>query len=271
MDAPVDENKRGGAFAHPGAARLVNAMVMLNYKGSPRDVATMAHELGHGVHQELAKNKGDRIKRSPLTFAETASVFGEMLTFKSLLKAAKTDDDRRRLLCDKINDMVNTLYRQISFHDFEKRAHGAVKATGRALSADEIAGHFQAALVESYGDSVNLPEDYGVIYPYISHFMHSPFYVYAYAFGDSLVNALYQVYEEGSVPDFEAKYIEMLEMGGTLTPEHLKATFGLDITDPEFWKKGVKTIESMIDELEALCAPLLKPQQAPAANTPSGP
>ncbi|HRQ60174.1 MAG TPA: M3 family metallopeptidase [Alphaproteobacteria bacterium] len=266
IDAPVGENKRGGAFAAPGAARLVNPMVMLNYKGSPRDVATMSHELGHGVHQYLAAFKGDRILSSPLTFAETASVFGEMLTFKSLLAAAQTDDARRRLLADKVNDMTNTLFRQISFHVFEKRCHTQVKETGKALSAEEIAAHFKASVAESYGDTINLPEDYGIIYPYISHFHHSPFYVYAYAFGDALVNALYQVYEEGSVPDFEKKYIEMLELGGTLTPDWLKENFGLDITDPEFWKKGIKTIDAMLTELEVLCQPLLKPavENAPA-------
>lgn len=270
IDAVVTKNKAPGAFAHPGAARLAHPMVMLNYKGSSGDVSTMAHELGHGVHQYLAAPKGDAIVHSPLTFAETASVFGEMLTFKSLLSAAKSDDERRELLFEKVNDMINTVFRQISFHDFEKRAHTAFRDEKRPLTEEEIAGHFTAALRESYGAAIPLEDSYGVAYSYIGHFMHSPFYVYAYAFGEALVDALYQVYEEGSVPDFEQKYIEMLEKGGTLTAKDLNDMFGLDINDPAFWNKGIKMIEGMLNELETLCQPLLnnKPQQAPAPQNP---
>lgn len=265
IDAVVTKNKASGAFAHPGAARLAHPMVMLNYKGSPGDVATMAHELGHGVHQVLAAPEGDAIVESPMTYAETASVFGEMLTFKSLMKAAKSDEQRRAMLLDKVNDMINTVCRQISFHDFEKRVHMAYKAENRPLSAEEIAGHYVDALRESYGPAIPLDQDYGIAYSYVSHFMHSPFYVYAYAFGDALVNALYQVYEEGKDPDFESKYIAMLKKGGTLQPGDLKQMFGLDITDPGFWNKGLKVIEDMLDELETLCQPVLaaKPQQGP--------
>jgi len=269
IDAVITPNKAPGAFAHPGAARLANPMVMLNYKGSARDVATMAHELGHGAHQFLSAHKGDSIVHSPLTYAETASVFGEMLTFKSLVAAAKNDDERRNLLCEKINDMVNTVFRQISFHDFEKRIHTAFREEGRPLTKEELSGHFVEALRESYGPTIPLEDDYGIAYTYIGHFMHSPFYVYAYAFGDSLVNALYQVYEEGTVPDFEDKYIEMLEKGGTLEPKDLKDMFGLDVTDPGFWNKGIKVISDLLDELETLCQPLLDQKAKPGNPGPA--
>ena len=260
IDAPVEKKKQGGAFAHPGGAALAHAMVMLNYQGTPRDVATMAHELGHGVHQELAKHKGDAVVSTPLTLAETASVFGEMLTFKSLLRNAADDDERRKLLFEKVNDMINTVYRQMSFYDFEKKIHGHYKANG-PLTEEEFAGYWLEALGDSYGDAIPLDKDYGAVYGYIPHLVHTPFYVYAYTFGDTLVNALYTVYEEGSVPDFEEKYIKMLEMGGTLKPEDLKEMFGLDIEDPSFWNKGLKVIEDLLDELEGLCEPLLEANQ----------
>ena len=253
IDAPLDKNKQNGAFAHPGASYLANPMVMLNYQGSMRDVATMAHELGHGVHQLLAAHEGDALVSTPLTLAETASVFGEMLTFKSLLSRVNNDEQRKKLLFEKVNDMLNTVYRQISFYDFEKRTHGAYVENGRPLTAEEFGKHWIDSLQDSYGDAIPLEKEYGPVFGFIPHLVHSPFYVYAYAFGDALVNALYRVYEEGSVPDFEEKYIEMLKAGGTLKPEDLKEKFGLDITDPSFWNKGLEVIEELIDELEALC------------------
>ncbi len=260
IDASPDENKRGGAFAHPGGAQLAHPMVMLNYMGSPRDVATMAHELGHGVHQLLAAHKGDAIVSTPLTFAETASVFGEMLTFKSLLAGANNDDERRKLLFEKVNDMINTVFRQISFYDFEKRINTTYRDKGQPLTEEEFGTHWCEALQDSYGDALQLDESYGATYGYIPHIVHTPFYVYAYAFGDALVNALYAVYEEGSVPDFEENYIKMLEAGGTLKPEDLQDMFGLDIKDPAFWDKGLQVIENLLDELETLCKPLLDPK-----------
>lgn len=264
IDAVVTKNKESGAYAHPGAARLAQPMVMLNYQGSPSDVATMAHELGHGVHQYLAAFKGDAIVHSPTTFAETASVFGEMLVFRAQLAVAASDDERRFMLCEKINSMINTVFRQIAFHDFEKRCHTAFKTLSRPLTEEEIAQHFADSQRESYGDTIRLPEDFGYSYSYISHFMHSPFYVYGYAFGDALVNALYQVYEEGGVPDFEDKYIAMLEKGGTLEAQDLKSMFGLDIADPAFWSKGLAVIEGLLGDLEKLCpAPAAKPAAAP--------
>ncbi len=266
IDTALGDDKDGGAFAHPGAARLAQPMVLINWHGTPRCKATLAHELGHAEHQYLAAHKGDAIVESPLSFAETASVFGEMLTFKDSLRKAGGDAERRTLLFDKVSDMLNTLCRQISFHDFEKRAHSAYKKEG-PQSEEALVRHFMDAVQPSFGSSIPLPEDYGVFYSYIPHFMHVPFYVHSYAFGDSLVNALYGVYEEDSVENFEQKYIEMLEMGGTLTAQHLKDTFGLDITDPGFWSKGTKVIEDLLDELEVLCEPLIaaKPQAPYAA------
>lgn len=268
IDAPLDENKQGGAFAHPGGAYLANPMVMLNYQGKMVDVATMAHELGHGVHQLLAAHEGDALVETPLTLAETASVFGEMLTFKSLLSRVDNDEDRKKLLFEKVNDMLNTVYRQISFYDFEKRTHGAYVEKGRPLTAEEFGEHWIGALQDSYGDAIPLEKEYGPVFGYIPHLVHTPFYVYAYAFGDALVNALYRVYEEGNVPDFEEKYIEMLKAGGTLKPEDLKDKFGLDITDPSFWNKGLQVIEELIDELETLCNDPASEQKLANDNKP---
>lgn len=269
IDAAPGDYKDGGAYATRGAAALVNSFVLMNWRGKPRDVRTLAHELGHGVHQTLAANKGDAVLSTPLTYAETASVFGEMLTFKSLLREVKTDEERRILLFDKVNDMMNTVIRQISFYDFEKRVHKQFVESGKPVSADDMKRHWLESQQESYGEAIPLDPEYGSVFASIPHFIHVPFYVYAYAFGDALVNALYGVYEEGSVPDFKDKYFQLLEMGGTVTPEWLKQNFGLDITDPGFWNKGLGVIEDMLDELEVLCQPLLKPaaQLAPAPDT----
>ncbi len=266
IDAAQGENKAGGAYAHPGAAYLVHPMVMLNYLGKSGDVSTMAHELGHGIHQELAAHKGDAIKHTPLTLAETASVFGEMVTFKSILSKAENDDQRRMLLFGKVNDMINTVYRQIAFYDFEKRVHMARREG--PLDAEKINGLWIESQKESYGDAVSLDDDFGIMWSYIPHIHSTPFYVYAYAFGDCLVNALYNVYEEGSVENFEEKYIRMLEAGGTYTFDDLKNDFGLDVRDPEFWKKGLSVIEGMLNEFEDLCEPLFNKKATPASPAP---
>lgn len=269
IDAAQGENKAGGAFAHPGAAYLVHPMVMLNYLGDARDVSTMAHELGHGIHQDLAAHKGDAIKHTPLTLAETASVFGEMITFKSLLAKADGDDQRRALLWEKVNDMVGVVHRQVAFYDFEKRVHMARR--DGPLDAETISRHWLESQQESYGDAVPLGEDYGCMWSYIPHIHVTPFYVYAYAFGDCLVNALYSVYEEGSVENFEEKYINMLEAGGTYTFDDLKEDFGLDARDPQFWKKGLNVVENMLNELEELCEPLLDKKAAPSVEKAPAP
>lgn len=268
IDAAVSKNKQGGAYAHPGAAQSLHPLVMVNYMGKANDVSTLAHELGHGIHQYLAAPKGDAIVGTPLTLAETASVFGEMMVFKSLMRDAENDDQRRKLLFDKVNSMLNTVTRQISFYDFETRTHGQRKETGAPLTKEDFMRHWNDVAKESFGPAVKVEDSYGPVFGYIPHLVKTPFYVYAYAFGDSLVNALYEVYEEGTIPEdeFKDKYFAMLEAGGTYKIEDFKDDFGLDIADPEFWKKGLNMIGRMIDELEQLCEPLLQAQPNAPAN-----
>ena len=251
IDAAVTEGKAPGAFAHPTVASA-HPFVMLNYLGKTRDVMTLAHELGHGVHQRLASGQGELLSRTPLTLAETASVFGEMLTFKKILAAADDPSKRKALLAGKVEDMINTVVRQISFYEFECRVHAA-RREGE-LTSEQLGQIWVDVSRESLGDAFNVAPGYENYWSYIPHFIHSPFYVYAYAFGDGLVNALYAVYERGDVPDFQAKYFDMLRAGGTLRHKELLAPFGLDASDPAFWQHGLGVIEAMIDELEAMPA-----------------
>ncbi|WP_108482323.1 M3 family oligoendopeptidase [Oceaniglobus ichthyenteri] len=248
IDAGVKPGKAPGAFAHPTVSN-VHPYVMLNYLGKPRDVMTLAHELGHGVHQVLAAGQGELLSSTPLTLAETASVFGEMLTFRKLLAAAKTPAERKVLLAGKVEDMINTVVRQIAFYDFECKLHDA-RRQGE-LTPDDINALWMSVQGESLGPAFTFMDGYETFWAYIPHFVHSPFYVYAYAFGDGLVNALYAVYEEGA-PGFEEKYFEMLRAGGSKHHKELLAPFGLDASDPAFWDKGLSMIEGFIDELEAL-------------------
>ena len=248
IDAAVKEGKAPGAFAHPTVADA-HPYVMLNYLGKPRDVMTLAHELGHGVHQRLAAGQGELLSSTPLTLAETASVFGEMLTFRKLLDAAETPEKRKVLLAGKVEDMINTVVRQIAFYDFECKLHAA-RAKGE-LTPDDINALWMSVQAESLGPVFNFMEGYETFWAYIPHFVHSPFYVYAYAFGDGLVNALYAVYADGA-EGFEEKYFEMLKAGGSKHHKDLLAPFGLDASDPAFWDKGLSMIESLIDELEAM-------------------
>ncbi|NPD20519.1 M3 family oligoendopeptidase [Rhodophyticola sp. DY48A3-103] len=248
IDAAVKEGKAPGAFAHPTVADA-HPYVMLNYLGKPRDVMTLAHELGHGVHQRLAAGQGELLSSTPLTLAETASVFGEMLTFRKLLDAAETPEQRKVLLAGKVEDMINTVVRQIAFYDFECKLHAA-RATGE-LTPDDINALWMSVQAESLGPVFDFMDGYETFWAYIPHFVHSPFYVYAYAFGDGLVNALYAVYAEGA-EGFEEKYFEMLKAGGSKHHKELLAPFGLDASDPAFWDKGLSMIESLIDELEAM-------------------
>ena len=248
IDAAVKPGKAPGAFAHP-TVTTVHPYVMLNYLGKPRDVMTLAHELGHGVHQVLAAEQGELLSSTPLTLAETASVFGEMLTFRKLLEGAKTQEERKVLLAGKVEDMINTVVRQIAFYDFECKLHAA-RAQGE-LTPDDINALWMSVQAESLGDVFDFTEGYETFWAYIPHFVHSPFYVYAYAFGDGLVNALYAVYEEGDA-DFQAKYFDMLKAGGSKHHKELLAPFGLDASDPAFWDKGLSMIEGFIDELEAM-------------------
>lgn len=249
IDAPARPGKASGAFSHP-TVPSVHPYILLNYLGSPRDVATLAHELGHGVHQVLAAPQGYLVSGTPLTLAETASVFGEMLTFQALLAQETKPEARRALLAGKVEDMLNTVVRQIAFHEFERQVHD--ERRNGELSLERICEIWMTVQRESLGPVFNFDDEYKYYWTYISHFLHVPFYVYAYAFGDCLVNALYNVYATKAVPDFESKYLDMLSAGGKLRHKELLAPFGLDATDPDFWRRGMKTIEGFIDELERL-------------------
>ncbi|MFV0384854.1 M3 family oligoendopeptidase [Paracoccus sp. (in: a-proteobacteria)] len=248
IDAGIKPGKAPGAFAHP-TVTTAHPYVLLNYLGKPRDVMTLAHELGHGVHQRLAAGQGELLSSTPLTLAETASVFGEMLTFRALL--AKTTDpaERKALLAGKVEDMINTVVRQIAFYDFECKLHAA-RAEGE-LTPDDINALWMSVQAESLGPVFEFMPGYETFWTYVPHFVHSPFYVYAYAFGDGLVNALYAAYEDG-LPDFQAKYFDLLAAGGSKHHRELLAPFGLDASDPAFWDKGLSMIEGLIDQLEAL-------------------
>jgi len=248
IDAGVKPGKAPGAFAHP-TVTTVHPYVMLNYLGKPRDVMTLAHELGHGVHQVLAADQGEFLSSTPLTLAETASVFGEMLTFRKMLDAATDPQDRKVLLAGKVEDMINTVVRQIAFYDFECKLHAARRAG--ELTPDDINALWMSVQAQSLGPAFDFMDGYETFWAYIPHFVHSPFYVYAYAFGDGLVNALYAVFEEN--PDgFQDKYFDMLKAGGSKHHKDLLAPFGLDASDPTFWDKGLNMISGFIDELEAM-------------------
>ena len=248
IDAPVRPGKQPGAFAHP-TVPSAHPYVMLNYQGKPRDVMTLAHELGHGVHQVLAAPNGPLMAPTPLTLAETASVFGEMLTFRKLLAATTDKKQRKAMLAAKVEDMINTVVRQIAFYTFERKVH--LERRNGELTADKICEFWMSVQGESLGPAIELKEGYETFWTYIPHFIHSPFYVYAYAFGDCLVNSLYAVYEK-SASGFAERYLEMLSAGGTKHHAELLAPFGLDARDPKFWDGGLSVIAGLIDELEAL-------------------
>jgi oligoendopeptidase F len=247
IDAELRPGKSGGAFAHP-TVPSAHPYLLLNYHGRARDVMTLAHELGHGVHQVLAAERGYLRSGTPLTLAETASVFGEMLTFRALLDAEDDPARRRLMLAGKVEDMLNTVVRQTAFYRFETKLHDE-RRTGE-LMPERIGEIWLDVQRESLGPIFEFSPDYSVFWSYVPHFIHSPFYVYAYAFGDCLVNALYQVFRDGH-PGFQAKYLDMLRAGGTKRHRELLAPFGLDASDPAFWKKGLDVIAGFIDELEA--------------------
>lgn len=248
IDAPVKPGKSPGAFAHP-TVPSAHPYLLLNYQGRTRDVMTLAHELGHGVHQVLAAPQGALMADTPLTLAETASVFGEMLTFRAILDAEEDPAVRRRLLAGKIEDMLNTVVRQIAFYSFEERVH-AERREGELLP-ERICEIWLDVQRESLGPVFEFTDEYRLYWTYVPHFVHAPFYVYAYAFGDCLVNALYAVYEQAE-EGFAERYLDMLRAGGTLRHKELLAPFGLDASDPSFWDKGLGVLRGMIDELEAM-------------------
>jgi oligoendopeptidase F len=248
IDAPARPGKAPGAFAHP-TVPSAHPYVLVNYLGKPRDVMTLAHELGHGVHQVLAGKQGALMCSTPLTLAETASVFGEMLTFRKLLDGTKDNRERKAMLARKVEDMINTVVRQIAFYEFERKVHTARKEG--ELTSEQIGELWLSVQHESLGPAIRISEGYETWWTYIPHFIHSPFYVYAYAFGDCLVNSLYAVYQNAE-SGFQDKYFELLKAGGTKHHSELLKPFGLDATDPAFWSKGLSMIEGLIDELEAL-------------------
>lgn len=248
IDAPVREGKTSGAFSHP-TVPSAHPYVLVNYQGKPRDVMTLAHELGHGVHQVLAGKQGALMAPTPLTLAETASVFGEMLTFRSLLDQAKNQKERKILLAHKVEDMLNTVVRQIAFYLFERGVH-AERRNGE-LTHERIGEIWLEVQRESLGPVFEFEPGYSNYWSYIPHFIHSPFYVYAYAFGDCLVNSLFAVYQS-SEQGFQEKYFDMLKAGGTKHHSELLAPFGIDASDPNFWYKGLGMIEAMINEIEEL-------------------
>ncbi|MTV16004.1 MULTISPECIES: M3 family oligoendopeptidase [Bradyrhizobium] len=248
IDAPVRPGKAPGAFSHP-TTPSAHPYVLMNYQGKPRDVMTLAHELGHGVHQVLAAKNGALMAPTPLTLAETASVFGEMLTFKRLLSQTRNAKQRQALLAGKVEDMINTVVRQIAFYSFERAVHTERK--NGELTAERIGQIWLSVQGESLGPAIEIKPGYETFWMYIPHFIHSPFYVYAYAFGDCLVNSLYAVYEHAS-EGFAERYLDMLAAGGTKHYSELLRPFGLDAKDPKFWDGGLSVIAGMIDELEAM-------------------
>lgn len=247
IDAEVRDGKDSGAFSH-STVPSVHPYILMNYQGKVRDVMTLAHELGHGVHQVLAGKQGALMAGTPLTLAETASVFGEQLTFRKLLGQEKKPARKRVMIANKIEDMLNTVVRQVAFCEYERKVHHA-RRQGE-LSPEQIAAFWMEVQSESLGAALKFDKDYHYYWAYIPHFIHSPFYVYAYAFGDCLVNSLYRVYQKQ--PDgFEKKYLTMLKAGGTLRHKELLAPFGLDATHPGFWQGGLDMVTEFIDELEA--------------------
>ena len=246
IDAAMRPGKSPGAFAHP-TSTSVHPYLLLNYQGKPRDVMTLAHELGHGVHQRLAAAQGPLMAPTPLTLAETASVFGEMLTFQAMLNRAENPTQRRVMIASKVEDMINTVVRQIAFYQFERRVHTA-RREGE-LTSDQMNEIWLSVQGESLGPAIKLEPSYGSFWAYVPHFIHTPFYVYAYAFGDCLVNSLYAVFEQAD-EGFQDKYFDLLAAGGSRPYQELLEPFGLNAKDPEFWNMGLGMIERLIDELD---------------------
>ena len=247
IDVPVEPGKAPGAFAHP-TVPSAHPYLLLNYQGKTRDVMTLAHELGHGVHQVLAGPRGALMADTPLTLAETASVFGEQLTFRALLKAEASPSRRRVMLAGKVEDMLNTVVRQVAFCEFERQVHEQRRAG--ELTPERLGEIWLSIQAESLGPALHFDDEYRHFWAYIPHFIHSPFYVYAYAFGDCLVNALYAVYQDAG-DGFEEKYLAMLSAGGTLRHKELLAPFGLDAGKPDFWSRGLDIVSGFVDQLEA--------------------
>lgn len=246
IDVPPYEGKDSGAYSHP-CAPSVHPYILLNYQGKVNDVMTLAHELGHGIHQYVSRHQGALMHDTPLTLAETASVFGEQLTFRKMLNSESDASKRKIMIAGKVEDMLNTVVRQVAFCEFERGVHEGRK--NGELGRKELGEIWMQTQKESLGDAFNFQDKYEIYWSYIPHFIHTPFYVYAYAFGDCLVNSLYAVYQEG-LPEFQQKYMDALAAGGSKRHKELLAPFGLDAAQPDFWQKGLDIISNFIDELE---------------------
>ena len=249
IDAEIRTGKASGAFSHPSVT-TVHPYILMNFEGYSRDVMTLAHEMGHGVHQLLAAEQGELMSSTPLTLAETASVFSEMLTFHTILDAETSEQSKRLMLADKIEDMLNTVVRQVAFHNFEYLVH-THRRQGE-LSSNEISKFWVETQKQALGPGIRIDDSFKPIWAYVPHFVHSPFYVYAYAFGDCLVNALWQIYQDGSDTDFNIHYKTLLRSGGTVRFDQALIPFSLNPSEPEFWNKGLDMISTMIDQLEGL-------------------
>ncbi len=251
IDAALAPNKRGGAFSH-GAVPSAHPYIMLNYTGKIRDVQTLAHELGHGIHQYLSRKQGVLQSDTPLTTAETASVFGEMLVFQQLMRMESDPANRLAMLVSKIDDTIATVFRQVAMNRFEDRVH-TLRRTQGELTPDAFGDAWLETQRAMFKGSVTLGEHYRHWWSYIPHFLHTPGYVYAYAFGEMLVLALYARYlEEG--PSFADKYVGLLEAGGSDWPHVLVGRLGIDLTDLNFWHQGLNAIGDLISEAEKLAA-----------------
>ncbi|MDG4476685.1 M3 family oligoendopeptidase [Thiovibrio frasassiensis] len=247
IHAPILEGKRGGAFAHPCVPE-VHPYVMVNYTGSLRDISTVAHELGHGVHQYLAAKNGYYNSSTTLVLAETASVFAELLLFNSQVKLLTNPEERRAFICQKLESIFATVFRQVSMNRFEHAVHNARRESGE-LSQEQLASNWLNTQRTMFADSVTLREDYGIWWSYIPHFLNTPGYVYSYAFGELLVLALYNLYQEDGA-GFVPKYLDLLRAGGSNTPAELLKPFGVNLDDPAFWLGGLTTIDGMLKLVE---------------------
>lgn len=250
IDVAPKEGKEGGAYAHP-TVPSAHPYLMLNFMGTAGDVMTLAHELGHGVHQYLAREQGYLKSNTPITLAETASIFGEMMTFKYMLKHEKDPKQRFAMLAEKTGSMINSSVRQIAFHRFETEVHTARRKEGE-LSPERLNGIWTKTQNDALGPSVANDDKSNAMWSTIPHLIHTPFYVYGYAFGDCLVNSLYKVHEDGKVADFPKKYMDMLAKGGSERHQQMLKPFGLDASKPDFWKKGLSVVKGFVDELEVL-------------------
>lgn len=249
IDAAIKPGKRGGAYS-ASTVPSVHPYVFMNFDGRIRDVQTLAHELGHGVHQFLSRKQGLLQADTPLTTAETASVFGEMLVFQNLMKKLDDPKEQLALLIGKIDDTIATVFRQVSMNRFEDKMHNARREQGE-LTTDQFSQMWYKTQKDIYGDSVDITDNYKIWWSYIPHFLHTPGYVYAYAFGELLVLALYDEYTRSS-EGFSDKYLEMLRAGGSDWPENIVGKVGLDITQPDFWDNGLNAIERLIEQAEEL-------------------